>query len=205
MGGTSLKNLGHFENLCGKNMFRNIVLTTTMWDDVSQDTGETREGELRDKFWKGMLTRGSTIARFERTRDSAFRAIRPLLDAANDRHQLLLRKEVLDIELSLCATPAGQKLRPGLQAMTKQQRELQEKILQQLGSADSETALESLVQEYEALKQNPDFVKLLRGLEERHIDLGQRFSNMVTMTFMVKRDARYASSIFVSAVISRHD
>lgn len=187
-------------------MLRKIVLTTTMWDDVNQDTGETREGELRDDFWKGMVKRGSTIARFEGTRDSAFRVIRPLLDAANDRHQLLLQKEVLDVELSLCETPAGQKLRPGLRAMTRQQLELQEKILQQLGSADKATMLESLVREYEALKQNPDFVKLLGELEELDIRLGRRFLNMITMTFALKSDARYVStrSILVSAVISRH-
>jgi hypothetical protein len=206
MGGTPLKNLRHFQDLCGKNMLRKIVLTTTMWDDVNQDTGETREGELRDDFWKGMVKRGSTIARFEGTRDSAFRVIRPLLDAANDRHQLLLQKEVLDVELSLCETPAGQKLRPGLRAMTRQQLELQEKILQQLGSADKATMLESLVREYEALKQNPDFVKLLGELEELDIRLGRRFLNMITMTFALKSDARYVStrSILVSAVISRH-
>jgi len=207
MGGTPLKNLRQFEDLCGKKGFLNIVLTTTMWDDVDKETGEAREGELRGNFWKGMITRGSTITRFKNTRDSAFQVIRPLLDAANDRHQLLLQKEVLDVELKLCTTPAGQKLRPRLQAMTRQQRELQKKMLQQLGSADNATALESSVREYEALKQNPYFVELLRGLKELGIPLGRRFvnMNMVTMTFMVKRDTRYASSILVSALISRHN
>lgn len=206
MGGTPLKNLRNFEELCGKNMLRNIVLTTTMWDNVDQDTGNTRERDL-EFFWKGMITRGSTIRRFEGTRDSAFQVIRPLLDAANDQHQLHLQKEVLDVELRLCTTPAGQKLRPTLQVMTRQQRELQKKMLQQLGNAHNATVLESLVQEYEALKQNPDFVELLRGLQELGIPLGRRFTNMnmVTMTFMVKRDTRYALSIFVSALISWHN
>jgi len=108
---------------------------------------------------------------------------------------------VVDIELNLRATAAGQELRPKLQAMTKLQRDLQEKILEQLGCADN-AMLESLVGEYEALKQNPDFVKLIRGLEELHIPLGQRFVNMAKMTFIVRRDTRYASGIFVSGLIS---
>ena len=184
MGATRLKNLQQFQDLCGEKGFRNIVLTTTMWDLVDQETGETREGELRDNFWEEMITRGSTIARFKRTRDSAFQVIKPLLDAANDRHQLLLQKEVLNIELELSTTPSGQKLRPRLQAMAIQQRELQNQMLQQLGSTDN-AALESSVREYEALKQNPDFVKLLRELKELGIPLGRRFVNMVTMTFVV--------------------
>jgi len=195
MGATPLKNLREFEDLCGNNAFQNIVLTTTMWDDVDKETGETRERELRDEFWKTMINRGSTISRFEGTRDSAFRVIRPLLDAANDRHTLLLQKEVLNIELRLRETTAGQKFRPGLQELTRQQRELQEKILQQLGNSDSAMTLESLVEEYEALKKGPDFVKLLGGLKKLHIPLGPRFTNMVAMSFIIKRDTtRYASS-----------
>jgi hypothetical protein len=190
MGRTPLKNLRQFEDLCGEKGFRNIVLTTTMWDVVDKETGEAREGELRDKFWGGMITRGSTITRFEGTRNSAFQVIKPLLDTANDRNQLLLQKEVLDIELKLCTTPAGQKIRPRLQTMTRQQRELQNKMLQQLGTTENATALESSVREYEALKQNPDFLELLRELRELGIPLGRRFVNMVTMTFMVKRDTR---------------
>lgn len=183
MGATRLKNLQQFQDLCGEKGFRNIVLTTTMWDLVDPKTGENRERELSN-FWKEMVTRGSTIARFKGTRDSAFQVIKPLLDAANDRHQLLLQKEVLDIELQLSTTPSGQKLRPRLQAMAIQQRELQNQMLQQLGSTDN-AALESSVREYEALKQNPDFVKLLRELKELGIPLGRRFVNMVTMTFVV--------------------
>ena len=201
MGSTPLRNLRQFEDLCGKNRFRNIVLTTTMWDAVDEEIGKAREEELRSDFWKGMIARGSTIARFDGTHDSTLRVIRPLLDAANDRHLLLLQKEVVDIELNLCATPAGQELRPKLQAMTKLQRDLQGKILEQLGCADN-AMLESLVGEYEALKQSPDSVKLLRGLEELHIPLGQRFVNMAKMTFIVRRDTRYASGILASGLIS---
>ena len=81
MAGTPLKNLREFEELCGKDAFQNIILTTTMWDLVDEETGEKRERELRTDYWGPMLDRGSTTSRFLRTRESAFAVIEPLLEA----------------------------------------------------------------------------------------------------------------------------
>ena len=43
MAGTPLnKNLGIFEELCGKNTLQKVISTkTTMWDEVDQETGYT--------------------------------------------------------------------------------------------------------------------------------------------------------------------
>ena len=82
MTATPLKNLPMFEQLCGKKTFKNVILTTTMWDEVDEPMGATREEELKSIYWKAMIDRGSSIGRFEGTRDSAFRLIAPLLDAA---------------------------------------------------------------------------------------------------------------------------
>ena len=43
MVGTPLKNLRMFEELCGKDALKNVILTTTMWDEVDEETGLARE------------------------------------------------------------------------------------------------------------------------------------------------------------------
>ena len=56
MAGTPLKNLRMFEELCGKNAFHSVILTTTMWDEVDGETGEERERELKEKYcWSVIL------------------------------------------------------------------------------------------------------------------------------------------------------
>ena len=60
-----------FKKLCGKDALQNVVLVTTMWDEVDQETGKARENELKEKYWQ-------TTSRFMRTRQSAFETIDPL-------------------------------------------------------------------------------------------------------------------------------
>jgi len=50
MAGTPLKNLRMFQELCGHNALRNIILTTTMWLDVEEELGSVREKELEKKI-----------------------------------------------------------------------------------------------------------------------------------------------------------
>ena len=88
-----MKFLDKFEELCGKKNLQKVILTTTMCDEVDQETGETtREGELKSTYWDPMLQRNSTMNRFIRTRESAFTVIDPLIDTANIRNSALLRR-----------------------------------------------------------------------------------------------------------------
>jgi len=68
--GTPLKNLRKFKELCGKDGLQKIILVTTMWGEVDEETGSRREEELRERYWKTMITQGSRTARFEGTLDS---------------------------------------------------------------------------------------------------------------------------------------
>ena len=99
-----------FEELCGKNAFQSVILTTTMWDEVDKEVGEERERELKTKYWQSMLERNSTTSRFLRTRESAFDLIEPLIEAANVRSSVLLQDELVDLRKTLPATAAGQEL-----------------------------------------------------------------------------------------------
>lgn len=78
MDGTSLKNLRFFEELCGTELDK-VVLTTTMWDGVDEETGVEREEQLRGIYWQSMITQGSSIKRFMGDRESALDIFRPIV------------------------------------------------------------------------------------------------------------------------------
>lgn len=131
MAGTSLKNFHLFEQLCGKD-FRNIVLTTTMWDDVDELVGAAREAELSKDYWRPMLERGSSIKRFLYTRESAFEILASIFDDVNARNPLLIRKEMNDTGLLLKETSAGKLLKMELGELVAQNQELLGKIQREL-------------------------------------------------------------------------
>src|SRR6266545_3316795 len=106
MAGTPLKNLRMFEKLCGED-FNGIVLTTTMWSEVDEESGEERERELKDEYWKSMIERGSSVKRFLYTRQSALEMLTPILEEVDKRSALLLQTEMNEFHLQLKETSAG--------------------------------------------------------------------------------------------------
>lgn len=52
MSGSPHRNLRMFGQLCGDQASRNVILITTMWDNIEVEVGLRREKELREKFWK---------------------------------------------------------------------------------------------------------------------------------------------------------
>ena len=138
MAGTPLKNLRMFEELCGKNAFHNVILTTTMWDEVDEETGEERERELKTKYWRKMLERGSTTKRFLRTRESAFDVIEPLIEAANHRRSVLLQDELVDMRKSLPETSAGRELFSEMGQLVSQRKELLRRIQHEMRKSDGD-------------------------------------------------------------------
>ncbi|KAJ3513211.1 hypothetical protein NLJ89_g3075 [Agrocybe chaxingu] len=108
MGGTPLRLLETFQKLCGTDVLRHVVLVTTMWDDVSEDVGNVRETELRRKYWKSMIDRGSRTCRFENTRESAWNVLSLFEDAP--RQTLQLQRELVDKGMRLVDTAAARTL-----------------------------------------------------------------------------------------------
>ncbi|KAF8065331.1 P-loop containing nucleoside triphosphate hydrolase protein [Lyophyllum atratum] len=62
---TRRQNLDIFKEMCGKDAAARIVLTTTMWSKVSKEDGMKRETQMREKFWKDMVSRGSSLKRLD--------------------------------------------------------------------------------------------------------------------------------------------
>ena len=196
MAGTPLKNLRMFEQLCGKNAFKNVILTTTFWGEVDEETGSTRERELKDIYWKAMIDRGSSTGRFEGTRDSAFRLIAPFLDEANTRNKLLLQKELVNLDLKLGETHAGQRLRSEIKQLARQQQELLHQIREELKRPNNATSLQSLMEEYEELKKTSG--PLLQQMVDLQVPLGRQFMSTIAITFGRKL-IRYVYKILVFA------
>jgi hypothetical protein len=185
MAGTPLKNLRMFEELCGKNAFHNVILTTTMWDEVDEETGRLREQELKSKYWQSMLARNSTTNRFMGTRESALRLIEPLIEAANAKSSLLLQQEMVDMRFKLPATSAGQRLFSEMEDLVKKRQELLGQIRNAMKCSNEDKAsLPALQEEHQKLKMQLDMT--ISDMRKLKLPLGKRLSRMTRKWFPFK-------------------
>jgi hypothetical protein len=104
MRATPLRTLSMFKELCGLDALQNVILTTTMWDQVSDETGLRREDQLRSKFWQPMMTHGSRMARFVSTHQSAWDIIAKF--DVNIPRPVQLQTQMVDEGLALSQTSA---------------------------------------------------------------------------------------------------
>ena len=107
MGGSPIKNLKMFQNLCGVEALNKVVLVTTMWDEVDEEEGNNRENELTTNYWKTMIDLGCRTSRFHNNAESALGIVSQFQHA---RCTVLLQKELVDLHLDLAETAAGRTL-----------------------------------------------------------------------------------------------
>lgn len=64
--GVTIEQLTHVQEIVWFDALKNVVLATTMWDQVSEQQGEAREHELvsTPEFWKEMVERGNKLLRY---------------------------------------------------------------------------------------------------------------------------------------------
>ena len=171
-----------FEELCGKNAFQNVILTTTMWDEVDEETGEDREAELKTEYWRSMLERGSTTSRFLRTRESAFDLIDSLIEAANRRSSVLLQDELVVMRKSLPATAAGQELFSAMGKLVSQREDLLRRIRHEMKRSDGDKmTLEPLQEEHQKLQNSLKATVI--EMRRLRLPLGQRLLMFMTDKF----------------------
>lgn len=143
MKGTAVKNLNMFRKLCGTETLGSVVLVTTKWDKVDPDEGESRERELRQKYWKTMIDMGATMARHDNTARSAHRILGTLL--GNPEIVLNIQHQLVDEGKTLQDTDAGA-------AINKEVHELRKTMAKELAEnvkAMREEQNQALKSEYE--------------------------------------------------------
>lgn len=137
MGGSAVKNLNIFQKMCGQTAFPSVMLVSSMWEELQPENGgtlvgERREAELRsnDRFWGTMEKGGSRVMRHNGTANSA-QAI--LSEMVNQKKVILeIQRQMVDQNLPLVKTVAGEFLEKEFTEARKQQedelRELKESM-----------------------------------------------------------------------------
>ncbi|KAH7906244.1 P-loop containing nucleoside triphosphate hydrolase protein [Hygrophoropsis aurantiaca] len=100
------KNLLMFKKLCGDDACKNIILATTKWGEVEEAAGVSREGQLKNTFWKEMIGHGSRMCQFRDNHESAWRIVE-MIAVAEPLEALRIQKELVDHHKSLTETEAG--------------------------------------------------------------------------------------------------
>lgn len=173
MGGTPLKNLRMFGELCGDAAMTRVSLVTTMWDQIQDiGLGEGRERELRENFWKVMLDSGSKMARFGNDVKSARQIVDVLVAEKRERETLLLQEELVDLKKRLNETHAGRLLYSNLQKLLDEQRVSIEKLVEQIHKQNNPQLIEGLRKEQQKIEE--DLQKTLNSVRQLKVPLTRR-------------------------------
>jgi hypothetical protein len=133
MAGSPYKNLLTFGELCGDTAMTQVRLVTTMWGEVETEVGEGRERELREKYWKRFIEKGSETDRLQDTkREEAWRVVDRLIRDSKKRRAVLLQQELVDLEKRLNETSAGKTLYSSHQKLLADQKESLKSLLDQV-------------------------------------------------------------------------
>jgi hypothetical protein len=203
MAGSPLKNLRMFEKLCGKNALENILLTTTMWDDVDDKVGSVREKELVAKYWKGMMAHGSKTVRYNNSATSAWEIIDHFLQVANARYAVLLQEEMVDMEKQLRETKAGQTLYGTLEVLVRKQQDMLNKIREETKRHGDDAVLSALREEYEDLRKQLQVT--YDEMQTLKIPLGRRLLRILRRPWDLLEGDNGKPSGFLGLRISSHD
>ena len=140
--GTPRRNFKMFQELCGENALKNVVVVTNMWGGVDPEIGAEREVELMTKgiFFKSILDRGGQMARHDNTASSAQDILRRIL--RNHPVPLRIQEELVDERKGINDTGAGKELDRELNDEIRKQkeemRELEEKMKRAKEAKDEE-------------------------------------------------------------------
>ena len=171
MGGSPHRNLRMFGELCGDQAVKKVVLVTTMWDKVKQDTGVLREKELIANFWKKMIDYGASTARFKNDTNSAWKFIDFILEK-NEIEALLLQEELVDFKLALHETQAGKTLYSDLQKLLAERRDTLRSLADQARVQSNPQLARQLEAELKRIQK--DFDNTFCEIKKLKIPLGRQ-------------------------------
>ncbi len=148
--GSAHKNLSVFKKLCGDKFYPNVVLATTMWENLgssglSTTIGDQREKELQEtsEWWGLMIGRGSKSFRHTDNKGSAMKIVDYLI-GLRKRAVLEIQTQLIDEQKSLQDTTTGMEVEREIQQakikFAKDLKELKDEQRQALSDRDNEVA-----------------------------------------------------------------
>jgi len=175
MSGSVYKNLQMFGRLCGDLPLRRVRLVTTMWDTArDRRAAEQREKELKDDFWKDLISDGAVMRRFDNTPASAQVIQDELLVLGKDGDELLLQEELVEQGKRLNETEAGKVLYSRFQQLLVEQRKTLKELADEARNQNDPALAKSLQEEYE--KINEQLQKTFEEMKEMKIPFLRRFA-----------------------------
>ncbi|KAJ7328483.1 hypothetical protein DFH08DRAFT_916705 [Mycena albidolilacea] len=127
VGGTSRCNLTIFQKLCGEEVFANVAIVTTRWDQEDEAVGMARLAELKasPRLFKSVVAGGGSVVRHDGSCDSACRVLRRLISGTPK--PLLIQREMISEGKDVAETTAGQEFQHDImQQVERHQREMAE-------------------------------------------------------------------------------
>lgn len=171
--GTSMRNIKLLKKLVGLDA-SGLVIVTTFWDVLSESTGKMREKELREQFFRTMLSHGAIIRANDDPPSSAQGIVDYLL--ANRRQVVLdIQRQMIDEAMSLEATPAGLQVSGNNERATRlvdrEVRELQEELDEAIHAKDERLQKEIAVMSLELQDRMKRHAAVEEKLKISHRDL----------------------------------
>ncbi|CAE6452183.1 unnamed protein product [Rhizoctonia solani] len=172
VGGTSIRHMNMFKELCGTESLKNVVYVMNMWSNPPTEDEIMREDELRysDEFFGMPLAEGAQMARHNNTQASAHDIVRKLLPRPPTVPKI--SRELVDEGLKLEETGAGTALGHGLEdelrKLNEEIRRLREDHAQATRENNERFKRTLEAQERKAQEKHQQLEQEIESLKEGH-------------------------------------
>jgi len=163
-----------------------VVLVTTMWDEVEDGVGDERLEELKSTYWKGMVSCGSETYKYLNNLHSAKELLKRIADKSSERRHVLLQQEISEWKKELRETEAGQVLHSRLEQLADQRLQALRRLRADQSKFTDARTTEELRKEYADLKAQLD-----ETLKEVHALRLPRKKNAIAHLFEVFKGALF--------------
>ncbi|KAF7335225.1 P-loop containing nucleoside triphosphate hydrolase protein [Mycena sanguinolenta] len=163
--------LADVQKLCGPEIFKNVVILTTFWDQAGAALGQKREAQLMqsDKIFKDLVAKGAHSMRHDqRTRENALQVLRHI--SALKPKDPRIAKEIVDERKHLEDTAAGSVRREEVKRLIAKHEEEVKKLKEEMQRSNEKARRELEEQRAELMEKLARFegeaVELKKGLDD---------------------------------------
>ncbi|KAF9450910.1 hypothetical protein P691DRAFT_725161 [Macrolepiota fuliginosa MF-IS2] len=179
-----LENLRMFRELCGDITMTQVILVSTMWEELVVDEGASREKDLEELFWKPLIDKGSRLDRLlAGDPKEAWRIVNQLIRRNDARGIERMQEDLKELEETLQESYAGRTLQNSLQKALAEQRTSLRQLLFQSQKGDDPALTKKLRKEYTRSEEQTR--KTLEDIRKLKISVGRE-----VMTVFCRKEIR---------------